>query len=149
MCINEFNILFVDQLKELGRKREKRRGERGREERVCGMKGENGIAQTENEFECIRKSRTAGGRAFAAFFPRFRRYERMHKYTLPVNKISRPRKKDLSTDSLSNVVRYSYAALACHPTASRNHFFLSPLVVGFHFFPPSLSLSFTLSLSLL
>jgi len=35
------------------------------------MKGENGIAQMENEFESVQKSRMAGGRAFAAFFPRF------------------------------------------------------------------------------
>lgn len=41
----------------------------GKERRVGGMKGENGIAQTENEFESVRKSRTTGDRFCGIFSP--------------------------------------------------------------------------------
>lgn len=70
---------------------------------------------------------------------RFRRYERMHKYTLPVNKISRPRKKD----SLSNVVRYSYR-VRLPPNRVPLPFFSLIFGHAFYFF---LNLSLSISLS--
>lgn len=112
------------------------------------MRGENGIAQTENEFESIQKSRTAGDRAFAAFFPRFlfpTGYNRMHKYTLPVNKISRPRKKDSRAVYRTSCATVMPRSLATQPRPIAI-FFLSPLVTLFIFFPllPLLSVSLTL-----
>lgn len=105
------------------------------------MKGENDIPQTENEFESVRKSRRAVA-LLRHFFPVscFRRYERMHKYTLPVNKISRPHKKDsraVYRTSCATVVPCSLA-IQPHPVAI---FFLSLLVALFYFSPPPLSLS--------
>lgn len=109
------------------------------------MKSENGVSHkrrtNSRAFENLERRAVA---LLRHFFPvsRFRRYEWMHKYTLPVNKISRPRRKDSRA-----VYRTSCAIVMPRSLATQTRpiafFFLSPLVTLFIFSP---ALPFSLAL---